>query len=285
MFDFLTSIPPEWIAIALFFLASMQGASGQSWLATLVAKLQGYVTPANKTAQRITLFRRDGEEFVPDREAAPAATINLQNIMTLVITILPLILPLIQGCGKTQAVESPPAAVGQITPTLWEAPITDYRLPVTDYRGANAAPLAEEESRAGSIVNLGAGGIVGTALPLAWVSGDGHTPWAWAAGEAVGAGAADRRGPFDADAGASGAIDLAGVPAMGCDQLPAFACSTGVCGPSGRPAVARARPVARLRGSGWYPGKRIVRAAGCVARAVGRLRLPGRPIARLLGRR
>ncbi len=276
MLDFLTAIPPEWIAIALFFLASMQGATGQSWLATLVAKLTTFVVPAKKSVGPITLFRRDGEEYVADRDAPPAGAINLQNIMTLFITVLPVILPLIQGCGKTQAVESPPAAVAPIAPTSWQSPITDYRSPIT-----------EGVSRAGPIVNLGAGGTVGAAFPLAWLSGDaaGQPAWAWAEGEACHAGTADRRGPVATDSGPGCAVDLAAIPAMGCCELPAAACSTGVCRASGRPAVARARPVARLRALGWYPGQRIVRAAGRVAGAVGRLRIPGRPFARLFGRR
>lgn len=272
MLDFFTSIPPEWIAIALFFFASMQGADGQSWLTKLVAALTRYVVPATKQPGKVDLFRKrilDGGETVYeyDREGAPAGAIGLQNIITLLIPLIPVLLPIIQGCGKTQAVEPVPAVktVDDVGLMRWE--------------GIDGGE---------QIINLVGGGAARSALPLTWVSDRsdaGPAAWAWAGGDAEIAWPADRRGSTSPDAGAGGSADVAGVPRVGGQQCTAASCPAYVSRGSGRATVQRAHPVASLRGSCWYPGKRIFRAAGCVARAVGRLRLPGRPFARLFGRR
>lgn len=267
MFDFLTAIPAEWIAIGLFFLASMQGADGTSWLAKLVAKLTSFVAPAAKGSPVVTLFRQEGGAFVEDRQATPAGAIGFQNIIALIIPLIPVLLPLIQGCGATAKGVQP-------------VPV------VSPANEANQCSLWEDFGRErGQIVDLGSGGTVGAgAVGVTWVSGTGRAAWAWADGTAGDAGDFDRR-RFDAtDAGGGGGADRSGVSSVGgggrCEA------AGGRCngGAVGRATVWAPRAVASA-GSRWYPGRRLAGVARFAARPFRWLRLPGRPFARLLGRR
>lgn len=126
----------------------------------------------------------------------------------------------------------------------------------------------------------------GYVRPIAWEPGlsVGADAWAWANGESAIAGPADRRGSATEDAGTGGPADFARVSPVGDVELQTTACAAGVCRWSGRPAVNRPRAVAAPLSGRWYPGCRIVRAARRAAGALGRLRLPGRPLARLFGR-
>jgi hypothetical protein len=261
MFDFLTAIPPEWIAIALFFLASMQGADGTSWLAKLVAKLTAYVAP--------------NAQATPPADAAAAAgtgvragSITLQNIIALLIPIIPVVLPLIQGCGTPKTATTPvPAAT------------------ITAPQGINQTSLWEDVGRAtGTIVDLGSGGVIGAPVVLCSQLSDGQSEWTWADGVEE-SGRPNRRGLDGSNPGTGGVADGPGVSRLG--QCGSGAAASSRCGssPSGRQPVYAARPVASLRGGRWYPGKRIVGVARLVARPLLRLRLPGRPLARLFGRR
>ena len=269
MFDFLTAIPAEWIAIGLFFLASMQGADGTSWLAKLVAKLTGFVAPAAKGSPAVTLFRQDeGGAFVEDRQAVPAGAIGFQNIIALLIPLIPVLLPMIQGCGVSAKAVQP---VPVVAPAV----------------GANQCSLWEDYGRErGEIIDLGRGGAVGSAAAgITWVSGPGRAAWAWADGTAGDAGNFDRGGFDAADGGGSGAADGSGVSSVGGGGGSAAACSRCNGGTVGRATVWAPRAVASARSGRWYPGQRLAGVARFAARPFRWLRLPGRPFARLLGRR
>jgi hypothetical protein len=260
MFDFFTSIPPEWIAIALFFLASMQGADGTSWLAKLVAKLTAYVSPASQAATPAAA------NPVPST-GMRAGSITLQNIIALLIPIIPVVLPLIQGCGTPKTASPGPAAT------------------ITVPQGINQTSLWEDVGRAtGTIVDLGSGGVIGAPIVLCSRLSDGQSEWSWA-DEPQESGGPDRRRFDGPDTGASGFADRPGVSGLGQCGSGAATCSRCGSSPGGRQPVYAARPVASLRSGRWYPGKRIVGVARRAAGAVGRLRIPGRPLARLFGRR
>jgi hypothetical protein len=257
MFEFLTAIPPEWIAIALFFLASMQGADGTSWLAKLVAKLTAYVAP-NSQATPAAGSAGTG---------AKAGSITLQNILSLLIPIIPVVLPLIQGCGNKPAATPPPPAVISPGPS-----------------GINQTSLWEDVGRAaGTIVDLGSGGVIGAPVVLCSRLSDGQPEWSWA-DEAAGPGNLDRRGFGGPDAGPGGPADGPGVSGLGQRSCSSATCRGSASGGTYGRTVYATRSVASLRGGRWYPGKRILGVARRAAGAVGRLRLPGRPLARLFGR-
>jgi hypothetical protein len=253
MLDFLTAIPAEWIAIALFFLASMQGADGTSWLAALVAKLTTFVVPKPKSQAP------DGADATP-AGGAKAGAIGFQNIISLLIPLIPVLLPLIQGCGDKPKAADQPAVTNQVSE--WE-----------------------DSGRAGQIVNLGSGGAVG--MPVTFCSGvsNGQSAWAWADGETGGVGDLSGGGFYGPDAGASGPAGGPGFSSVGQRSCSPAACSGCASGPARRPTVYAARPLAYTRSGGWHPGKRIVGVARLAARPLRWLRLPGRPLARLFGRR
>lgn len=133
-------------------------------------------------------------------------------------------------------------------------------------------------------------GAVGTVRPVGAPIVFCGDQWSWADQGTVGElGVADRRGFLDADAGTGGDVDGAGVPQLGDGGV----CAAADCGrcscPSRRAAVGASPAVSRLAFRRGQPvrnaGRGVVRAAGRVVGALRWLRLPGRPFARLLGRR
>jgi hypothetical protein len=124
------------------------------------------------------------------------------------------------------------------------------------------------------------------ARPWAWTEpAADRDAWAWADRDAGQLGDPDRRGLGDQDTGTGNPVDGPGVSHVG-----AGVCSAGVCsGPyrsaSGRVAVTAARPVAQVDRGRFVRGPPVRNAARLVARPFRWLRLPGRPFARLFGRR
>lgn len=113
-------------------------------------------------------------------------------------------------------------------------------------------------------------------------------PWAWtepADGDTGQLGDPDRGRQQPADAGAGNPVDGPGVSHVG-----TAVCSAGVCrgqygSASRRLAVPVARPVANVGRGQLVRGQPVRNAARIVARPFRWLRLPGRPLARLFGRR
>lgn len=139
--------------------------------------------------------------------------------------------------------------------------------------------------------------VTGEPERFVWLGGDGRStdaprtplvfcagePWAWADnGTAVEPGSTDRRGLEPTNSGPGSAVDLAGIPPLGDGVVcPAAGCGRG-CSASGRPAVRTAPAVSRLALRRGQPVRNVAR---LFARPFRWLRLPGRPFARLFGRR